>query len=180
MCAQKSRRWHLSGLANRGPTIECALAESGWQFGIQTIIHSNHGCQYTSTAYRQCFQRYRLQLSRGRVRTCADNSSAVCVCPVETRVSISLSVPHPERSDGTHQSLLLNGIQPMTTRIEETETRKLTHELQNKQVSLFVQKVTKNVSPKTDADPSHLLTRTLYSFQCSLTSTTILKFTKIK
>lgn len=44
-----------------------------------TILHSDHGSQYTSKAYRECLQRHGLQISMGRVRTCADNASAESV-----------------------------------------------------------------------------------------------------
>ena len=43
------------------------------------ILHSDHGSQYTSNAYRQCLQRHGLQISMDRVRTCADNASAESV-----------------------------------------------------------------------------------------------------
>ena len=43
-------------------TVDWALAKSGWQFSTRTIIHSDHGNQYTSTAYRQCLQTVWLKL----------------------------------------------------------------------------------------------------------------------
>ena len=44
--------------------------------GERPILHSEHGSQYTSEAYRTCLEGHRLTLSMGQVRTCADNASA--------------------------------------------------------------------------------------------------------
>ncbi|MXX95168.1 MAG: IS3 family transposase [Gammaproteobacteria bacterium] len=86
-------------------TVEWALAKSGWQFGTRTIIHSDHGSQYTSTAYRQCLQQYGLRCSMGRVRTGADNASAESVfaqlkrelvhrCQFRTRTEATARINH--------------------------------------------------------------------------------------
>lgn len=58
-------------------TVELALAKRPVRNG--TILHSDHGSQYTSEAYRHCLQRNGLKISMGRVRTCADNASAESV-----------------------------------------------------------------------------------------------------
>ena len=58
-------------------TVELALAKRPVHNG--TILHSDHGSQYTSEAYRHCLQRNGLKISMGRVRTCADNASAESV-----------------------------------------------------------------------------------------------------
>ena len=58
-------------------TVEAALMKRPESRGA--ILHSDHGSQYTSNAYRQCLQRYGLQLSMGKVRICADNASAESV-----------------------------------------------------------------------------------------------------
>ena len=58
-------------------TVESALVKRPESRGA--ILHSDHGSQYTSNAYRQCLQRHGLQISMGRVRTCADNASAESV-----------------------------------------------------------------------------------------------------
>ena len=60
-------------------TVKWAVEKSSRQAGKPTILHSNHGSQYTSHAYRKCLQRYGLRMSMGRVRTCADNASAESV-----------------------------------------------------------------------------------------------------
>ena len=44
--------------------------------GERPILHSDHGSQYTSTAYRRCLEGHQLTMSMGHVRTCADNASA--------------------------------------------------------------------------------------------------------
>ena len=44
--------------------------------GERPILHSDHGSQYTSAAYRSCLQGHQLTMSMGHVRTCADNASA--------------------------------------------------------------------------------------------------------
>ena len=44
-----------------------------------TIVHTDHGSQYTSKAYQQCLQSLGLRISMGQVRTCADNASAESV-----------------------------------------------------------------------------------------------------
>ena len=44
-----------------------------------TILHSDHGTQYTSERYRRCLQRNDMKISMGRVRTCTDNASAESV-----------------------------------------------------------------------------------------------------
>lgn len=58
-------------------TVESALVKRPESRGA--ILHSDHGSQYTSNAYRQCLQRHGLQISMGKVRTCADNASAESV-----------------------------------------------------------------------------------------------------
>ena len=58
-------------------TVESALMKRPESRGA--ILHSDHGSQYTSNAYRQCLQRHGLQISMGKVRTCADNASAESV-----------------------------------------------------------------------------------------------------
>ena len=58
-------------------TVVLALAKRPVANG--TILHSDHGSQYTSKAYRRCLQRHGLKISMGRVRTCADNASAESV-----------------------------------------------------------------------------------------------------
>ena len=58
-------------------TVELAVAKR--LEGERPIVHSDHGSQYTSDAYRQCLKRHGLRLSMGRVRTCADNASAESV-----------------------------------------------------------------------------------------------------
>ena len=58
-------------------TVEMARVKRPESRGA--ILHSDHGNQYTSSAYRQCLQRHGLQISMGRVRTCADNASAESV-----------------------------------------------------------------------------------------------------
>ena len=60
-------------------TVERAVAKSPRPEGVVTILHSYHGSQYTSNAYRKCLLRYGLRMSMGRVRTCADNASAASV-----------------------------------------------------------------------------------------------------
>lgn len=56
-------------------TVEMALVKRPESRGA--ILHSDHGCQYTSEQrYRQYLQQNGLQISMGRVRTCADNASA--------------------------------------------------------------------------------------------------------
>ncbi len=47
--------------------------------GERPILHSDHGSQYTSEAYRDCLEHHGLTISMGRVRTCADNASAETV-----------------------------------------------------------------------------------------------------
>ena len=47
--------------------------------GDRPVLHSDHGSQYTSQAYRECLERHELTMSMGRVRTCADNASAESV-----------------------------------------------------------------------------------------------------
>lgn len=47
--------------------------------GERPILHSDHGSQYTSEAYRDCLEHHGLTMSMGRVRTCADNASAESV-----------------------------------------------------------------------------------------------------
>ena len=47
--------------------------------GERPILHSDHGSQYTSAAYRDCLEHHGLTISMGRVRKCADNVSAVSV-----------------------------------------------------------------------------------------------------
>ena len=58
-------------------TVELVLAKRPLSRG--TILHSDLGSQYTSDAYRQCLLRNGLKISMGRVRTCADNTSAESV-----------------------------------------------------------------------------------------------------
>lgn len=58
-------------------TVALALAKRPASHG--TILHSDHGSQYTSEAYRQCLLRNGLKISMGRIRTCADNASAESV-----------------------------------------------------------------------------------------------------
>ncbi len=58
-------------------TVEMALVQRPESRGA--ILHSDHGSQYTSERYRQCWQQNGLQISMGRVRTCADNASAESV-----------------------------------------------------------------------------------------------------
>ncbi|MYD46368.1 MAG: DDE-type integrase/transposase/recombinase [Gammaproteobacteria bacterium] len=58
-------------------TVEMALVKRPGS--RDTILHLDHGSQYTSNAYHQCLQRHGLQISMGRVRTCADNASAESV-----------------------------------------------------------------------------------------------------
>ncbi len=58
-------------------TVEMALVKRPESRGA--ILHSDHGSQDTSNAYRQCLQRHGLQISMGRVRSCADNASAESV-----------------------------------------------------------------------------------------------------
>ena len=60
-------------------TVQWAVEKSSRQDRKRTILHSDHGSQYTSHAYRKCVQRYGLRMSMGRVRTCADNASAESV-----------------------------------------------------------------------------------------------------
>ena len=60
-------------------TVNWAVEKSSRQDGKPTILHSDHGSQYTSNAYRKCLQHYGLRMSMGRVRTCADNASAESV-----------------------------------------------------------------------------------------------------
>lgn len=43
------------------------------------ILHSDHGSQYTSHAYRECMEKHGMKISMGRVKTCADNASAEAV-----------------------------------------------------------------------------------------------------
>lgn len=47
--------------------------------GERPVLHSDHGSQYTSRAYRDCLERHQLHMSMGRVRACADNASAESV-----------------------------------------------------------------------------------------------------
>ena len=58
-------------------TLEMVLLKRPESLGA--VLHSDHGSQYTSGAYRQCLQRHRLQISMDRVRTCADNAAAESV-----------------------------------------------------------------------------------------------------
>ncbi|MXZ56784.1 MAG: IS3 family transposase [Gammaproteobacteria bacterium] len=58
-------------------TVEMALVKRPESRGA--ILHSDHGSQYTSERYRRCLQQHGLQISMGRVRTCADNASAESV-----------------------------------------------------------------------------------------------------
>ena len=58
-------------------TVKLALAKRPLSHG--TILHSDHGSQYTSDTYRQCLLRNGLKISMGRIRTCADNASAESV-----------------------------------------------------------------------------------------------------
>ena len=58
-------------------TVELALAKRPLSHG--TILHSDHGSQDTSDAYRQCLLRNGMKISMGRVRTCADHASAESV-----------------------------------------------------------------------------------------------------
>ena len=44
--------------------------------GERPILHSDHGSQYTSEAYRICLEGQKLTMSMGQIRTCADNASA--------------------------------------------------------------------------------------------------------
>ena len=57
--------------------VELTLAKRPIANG--TILHSDHGSQYTSKAYRSCLQWRGLKISMGRVRTCADNASTESV-----------------------------------------------------------------------------------------------------
>ena len=43
------------------------------------ILHSDHGSQYTSHAYRECLTKHGLSISMGKVKTCADNATAESV-----------------------------------------------------------------------------------------------------
>ena len=56
-------------------TVKWAVEKFSRQDGKPTILHSYHGSQYTSHAYRKCVRHYGLRMSMGRVRTCADNAS---------------------------------------------------------------------------------------------------------
>ncbi|MXZ55267.1 MAG: DDE-type integrase/transposase/recombinase [Gammaproteobacteria bacterium] len=58
-------------------TVESALVSRPESRGA--ISHSDQGSQYTSERYRLCLQQNGLQISMGRVRTCADNASAESV-----------------------------------------------------------------------------------------------------
>lgn len=60
-------------------TVQWAVEKSSRQDGKPTILHSDHGSQYTSNAYQNCLQRYGLRMSMGRVRTRADNASVESV-----------------------------------------------------------------------------------------------------
>lgn len=60
-------------------TVLLTLEKTQRPHSKSTILHSDHGSQYTSKAYRECLQRHGLQISKGRVRTCADNASAESV-----------------------------------------------------------------------------------------------------
>ena len=54
----------------------CCLRSLGlWLPRRPELYNSDHGSQYTSKAYLQCLQTHALQISMGRVRTCADNVS---------------------------------------------------------------------------------------------------------
>ena len=60
-------------------TVKWAVEKSSRPAGKATILHFDHGSQYTSHAYRKCLQRYGLRISMGRIRNCADNASAESV-----------------------------------------------------------------------------------------------------
>ena len=57
-------------------TVQWAVEKSSRPDGKPTILHSDHGSQDPSNAYRKCLPRDGLRMSMGRVRTCADNASA--------------------------------------------------------------------------------------------------------
>lgn len=59
--------------------VEWAVTKTPRHDGISTILHSDHGSQFTNNAYRKCLQCYGLKVSMGRVRTCADYASAASV-----------------------------------------------------------------------------------------------------
>ena len=66
-------------------TVEWAVAKVKLAVDSQPIIHSEHGCQYTSKAYRECLPQHGLRISMGRIRTCADNASTENVSGILTR-----------------------------------------------------------------------------------------------
>ena len=72
--------WHM-GLRQTAELVTTTVdrAVASRLDGERPILHSDHGSQYTSEAYRDCLEHHGLTISMGRVRTCADNASAESV-----------------------------------------------------------------------------------------------------
>ena len=83
-------------------TVEWAVAKVKLAVDSQPIIHSDHGSQYTSKAYRECLPQHGLRISMGRVRTCADNASAESVFGIIKR-ELSRHCQFRTRQDATEQ-----------------------------------------------------------------------------
>ena len=60
-------------------TSRIDLAVASRHDGERPILHSDHGSQYTSEAYRDCLEHHGLTIRMSRVRTCTDTASAESV-----------------------------------------------------------------------------------------------------
>ena len=139
-------------------TVQWAVEKSSRPDRKPMILHSDHGSQYTSLAYRKCVRRYGLRMSMGRVRTCADNASAESVfaqlkrelvhrCRFRTR---------QEATERINQYFLniYNPWRPMPISTPKPNTKEALNERIN---GAFIdQKVTKKLSPKPCSDPTSL------------------------
>lgn len=69
--------WSMSSVQNRDLVLQSVLAAL-WQRpkGLQTILHSDRGCQFTSHEYQQFLKGHHLTCSMSAVGSCADNASA--------------------------------------------------------------------------------------------------------
>lgn len=67
--------WHLaSSLAAEGAIQSFRMAMQFQKKSLQNLIHhSDHGCQYTSTAYQQMLLDYGVRPSMGAIGNCYDN-----------------------------------------------------------------------------------------------------------
>ena len=91
-------------------TAELALVKRHLSLG--TILHSDHGSNYTSYAYRECLRWNGLKISMGRVRTCAGNASAESVFGLLKRELVNRRQFRNDRQD---QPVLLECLQFLAT-----------------------------------------------------------------